>query len=256
MKTPRRLYASLLSLLLLFSGSIFFASTAKADSLEVLGGVVTWPDKMYLPDGCSSFAFQYRNGTGVGLLLLGFIISDPFGRKVEDQSEIGIDPNKSGTWNVQMCSFDFKNGLGPYTIKVFVKDYSSTQREVQKEIYFLPIPNSTGSGSGLSPAPTVTVTATPAPAPTVTVTATPAPAPTVTVTATPAPAPTVTVTATPAPAPTVTVTATPAPAPTVYVTKPSDKNLADLVTSLKSQVNLLNAKVKRICTIKPKPKGC
>jgi hypothetical protein len=220
---------------LLFSGSIFFASTAKADSLEVLGGVVTWPDKMYLPDGCSSFAFQYRNGTGVRLLLLGFIITDPFGRKVEEQSQIGIDPDRSGTWNVQMCSFDFKNGLGPYIIKVFVKDFSSTQREVQKEIYFLPIPNSTGSGSsgsGLSPAPTVTVTATPAPAPTVTVTATPAPAPTV------------------------TVTATPAPAPTVYVTNPSDKNLSDLVTSLQSQVKLLNAKVKRICSVKPKPKGC
>jgi hypothetical protein len=74
------------------------------------------------------------------------------------------------------------------------------------------------------------------------------------VTATPAPAPTVTVTATPAPAPTVTVTAT--PAPTVYVTNPSDKNLTDLVTSLKSQVNLLNAKLKKICAVKPKPRNC
>ena len=63
-------------------------------------------------------------------------------------------------------------------------------------------------------------------------------------------------TLTPAPAPTVTVTATPAPASTVYITNPSDKNLADLVTSLKSQVKLLNAKVKRICSVKPKPKGC
>ena len=70
------------------------------------------------------------------------------------------------------------------------------------------------------------------------------------------PAPTVAVTAYPAPAPTVTVTASPAPAPTVYITNPSDKNLADLVTSLKSQVSLLNAKVKRICSVKPKPKGC
>jgi hypothetical protein len=209
---------------------------------------------MYLPDGCSSIAFQYRNSTGVRLLQLGFIISDPFGRKVEEQSEIGIDPNKSGTWNVQMCSFDFKNGLGPYAIKVFVKDYSSTQREVQKEIYFLPIPNSTGSGSsgsGLNPAPTVTVTAKPAPAPTVTVTATPAPAPTVTVTATPAPAPTV------------TVTATPAPAPTVYTVNPADQSLADMVKTLTNvvrsqtgQLSTLNAKLKKICSAKPKPKGC
>ena len=69
-------------------------------------------------------------------------------------------------------------------------------------------------------------------------------------TATPAP------TATLKPAPTVTVTATPAPAPTVTVTNPADKTLTDLVTSLKGQVSLLNAKVKKICSAKPKPKGC
>ena len=201
----------LLSLILLFTGSVFVSSAARADSLEVLGGVVTWPDKMYLPDKCSSFSFQYRNNTGVRLLLLGFIITDPFGRKVEEEAEIGIDPNKSGTWNPQMCASDFKNGLGPYSIKVYVKDYNSTQREVQKEIYFLPIPNSTGSGSsGLGSSP----------------------------------------------APTVTITATPAPAPTVYVTNPADQTLKDLINSLKAQVTLLNAKLKKICAAKPKPKGC
>ena len=63
-------------------------------------------------------------------------------------------------------------------------------------------------------------------------------------------------TATPTPAPTVTVTATPAPAATVYVTNPSDKTLTDLVTSLKAQLTLLNAKLKKICSVKPKPKGC
>jgi hypothetical protein len=220
----------LLSLILLFTGSVFVSTAARADSLDVLGGVVTWPDKMYLPDGCSSFAFQYRNNTGVELLQLGFIISDPFGRSVERESQIGIGPNKSGTWNVQMCSFDFKNGLGPYIIKVFVSDYSSTQREVQKEIYFLPIPNSAGSGSsgsGLNPVPTVTVTAKPAPAPTV------------------------------------TVTATPAPAPTVYTVNPADQSLADMVKTLTNvvrsqtgQLSTLNAKLKKICSAKPKPKGC
>jgi hypothetical protein len=95
------------------------------------------------------------------------------------------------------------------------------------------------------------------------VTAKPAPAPTVTVTATPAPAPTVTVTATPAPAPTVTVTATPAPAPTVYTVNPADQSLADMVKTLTNvvrsqtgQLSTLNAKLKKICSAKPKPKGC
>ena len=63
-------------------------------------------------------------------------------------------------------------------------------------------------------------------------------------------------TASTTPAPTVTVTATPAPAQTVYVSNPADKTLTDLVTSLKAQVSLLNAKVKKICSVKPKPKGC
>jgi hypothetical protein len=70
------------------------------------------------------------------------------------------------------------------------------------------------------------------------------------------PSPTASVKATPAPAPTVTVTATPAPAATVYLTNPSDKTLSDLVALLKNQVNKLNAKVKKICAVKPKPKGC
>lgn len=214
MKFFPKIYTLLLSLIVLFTGSVFVTTAARADSLEVLGGVVTWPDKMYLPDGCSSFSFQYRNSTGIRLLLLGVIITDPFGRKVEEVSEIGIDPNKSGTWNPQMCASDFKNGLGPYIIKVFVKDYGSTQREVQKEIFFLRIPNS------ISPAPTVTITVTPAPAPTV------------------------------------TVTATPAAAAPIYITNPADQTLSDLVASLKRQLGLLNAKVKKICSSKPKPKGC
>lgn len=65
-----------------------------------------------------------------------------------------------------------------------------------------------------------------------------------------------TATPTPAPTVTVTVTATPAPAATVYVTNPSDKTLTDLVASLKAQLTLLNAKLKKICSVKPKPKGC
>jgi hypothetical protein len=170
-KIAMKFKVALASVSLILGVSVFVAPSSRADSLEVLGGVVTWPDKMYLPDGCSNFSFQYKNNTGVRLLQLGFIIIDPFGRKVEDDSEIGIEPNKSGTWNRQICSHDFKNGLGPYVMKVFVEDYSSTQRETTKEIFFVAIPGTgTGGTSGLNPtpAPTVTVTARPAPAPTVT----------------------------------------------------------------------------------------
>ena len=60
-----------------------------------------------------------------------------------------------------------------------------------------------------------------------------------------------------------TVTATPAPAPTVYVTNPVDKlavetlqRLELLVGSQKSQISLLEKKLKKVCAVKPKPKGC
>ena len=68
--------------------------------------------------------------------------------------------------------------------------------------------------------------------------------------------PTPTKSALPSPTPTVTVKATPSPAATVYIPNPADQTLTDLVTSLKGQVGLLNAKIKKICNAKPKPKGC
>jgi hypothetical protein len=245
-------------LVMSFGISLVGSVESQADSLTVLGGTVTWPDKMYDPtnsSGCTNVGFGYENGTGIRLLQLGFVLADPFGRKVAGYSKVGIDPNKSGTWNIQICSLP--NGLGPYEMTVFVEDYSSTQRQITKEIYFLEIPAATPK-----PTPTVTITKTPAPAPTVTVTATPAPAPTVTVTATPAPAPTVTVTATPAPAPTVTVTATPAPAPTVTITAtpaPDTSKIVSLEDALKgaqSQIKSLKSKLTKICSAKPKPKSC
>jgi hypothetical protein len=193
----------LVSLSLILGVGIIAMPSARADSLDVLGGVVSWSDKMYLPDGCSSFSFQYKNNTGVELLQLGFVLTDPYGRAVENASEVGIAPGKSGTWNQQMCYFDFKNSIGPYVMKVFVKDYNSTQREAEKEIFFLAIPGSSASSSsGLNPTPT------------------------------------------------------PTPAPTVYITNPADLELASVLAKLNAQVNTLKGKLKKICSFKPKPKGC
>jgi len=220
MKTLRM---ALVALLIAFT-SIFATSFANAGELEVLGAKLSWSDTMYKAEAvCGNYAFNYVNGSGVQLMQLGYILSDPYGRIVSQNSEVGIKPNISGTWNQQICRSQFTNGVGPYSIKLFAKDLASTQREATRDIYFLDLP-----------------------------TATPTPTPTVTVTATPAPAPTVTVTAKPSPAPTVTVTATPAPAPTTF----PDKKLTALVTSLNSQIKLLTAKVKKICVVKPKPKGC
>lgn len=197
MKTLR---LALVSLLIVIT-SVFATSSASAGELTVLGAKLSWSDKMYMSDGCSRYDFEYTNSTGVELRTLGFELNDPFGRNLANDIEIGIKPNKSGTWNSQICRSAFTNGVGPYIIKLTVKDYSSTQRQDTKEIYFLPLPTAT-------------------------------------------------------PAPTVTVTAKPEPAPTVFVTNPADQTLSTLVLTLTGQVNALNAKLKKICSTKPKPKGC
>jgi hypothetical protein len=65
-----------------------------------------------------------------------------------------------------------------------------------------------------------------------------------------------TASAKPTPTPTRTVTATPSPTPTVYVTNPADANLRGEILLLKAEIIALNLKLKKICSAKPKPKGC
>jgi len=60
----------------------------------------------------------------------------------------------------------------------------------------------------------------------------------------------------PTPTPARTVTATPSPTPTVYVTNPADANLRGEILLLKAEIIALNLKLKKICSAKPKPKGC
>ena len=75
-------------------------------------------------------------------------------------------------------------------------------------------------------------------------------------TPTPTSTPRVTITASPAPAPTVTVTARPSPASTVYVSNPVDEELRTLVSNLNAEVSQLKKRLKKICGVKPKPRGC
>ncbi len=211
--------------LMVFASTAIMSQRADAAELDVLGGKLTWSDKMYKSDSCSRYDFVYSNQTGIRLLSLGMELNDPYGRNLVDKSQIGIDPNTSGTWNLQICSRSFTNGLGPYIVKLIVKDYYSTQRQATKEIMFLEIPGTT------SPTPTVTVTAAPVPAPTVTVTAAPVPAPTV------------------------TVTASAAPIVDPYFKNEATRLQAELA-SLRSTFVAMKAKLDKICRVKPKPKFC
>lgn len=49
---------------------------------------------------------------------------------------------------------------------------------------------------------------------------------------------------------------TPSPVPTIYLTNPADKELSALIKSKTSELNSLTSKLKKICAVKPKPKGC
>lgn len=74
---------------------------------------------------------------------------------------------------------------------------------------------------------------------------------------TPAPTPTPTVkTPEPTPTPTVTITAAPSPAQTVYLTNPIDIDLQSKYIALQSKYSTLQSKLAKVCSAKPKPKGC
>lgn len=191
--------------------NFIFSNTAKADQLNVLGGIVSWPDKMYVATGCSRYQIDYQNSTGVELLQLAYRLTDPYGRVLAWDQQVGIKPGISGNWDSQICSYAFTNGNGPYTISVTVKDYAGTAKTMSKEIYFLTAPNA-------KPTPSVT--------------------------------------SLPSPAPTVTITATPAPAQTIYVTNPSDVDLQSKYIALQAKYSTLQLKLSKICSVKPKPKGC
>ena len=127
----------ILSLLL---STLTGTATSFAGELNILGSKISWSEKMYISDNCSRYDFTYSNETGIRLLQIGFELNDPYGRNLISNAQVGIDSGKSGTWNMQICSKQFTNGLGPYVIKGIVKEYGSNQRQETREIYFLPLP--------------------------------------------------------------------------------------------------------------------
>jgi hypothetical protein len=123
---------------LMVAGSLIGLSTpAQASSLNVMGGTVTWdPATLYEPTGCSSFNFNYNNGTGLRLLQLEFQVKSKFGDSVIRESQIGIPAGTSGQWRVQVCRSDLIDGLGPYRTELTIEDYNGTSRMVTGSLAF------------------------------------------------------------------------------------------------------------------------
>jgi hypothetical protein len=232
MKTLRLFFV----LLLIATTTTFAISTATAGQIKESGVTISWDDaSLFAPVACSQFSFDViMDETIFGVDLT---IKNKFGDIVADSAGVSA----SGKIALKVC---IESDL---TDTILVADVLN--QDIALSTYEKPL-------TFISRTAIPTATPTPSPTPTVTVTATPAPAPTVTVTAKPSPAPTVTVTATPVPAPTVTVTATPVPAPTVYVNNPADQALITSEKALKKQISVLTAKLKKICSVKPKPKNC
>ena len=193
---------------------------AQADTTPTLsksGVTLSFPNPIYTLSTYASVVANYENKSGFSLGSLRYEVTDKFGTVVAGSG--------SGAYHV-------KDGTsGTIVLNWFAYEFDKTTAPYTISLVF-----SYEYGSGKSD---VIVSSPFEFTPRVAVL--------------PTPIPTVTVTATPAPAPTVTVTANAGQIET-YLTQ-----LESLKTELsksKSDLKVLTAKLKKICAVKPKPKGC
>ena len=108
-----------------------------ANHLDVNGATLDWqPDSFWAPAACSQFQFAYRNGTGIRLLTLKLDILSQFGDTIAWETEIGVDPDSSGTWSEQICATQLSDGLGPYRVRLSIEDYNGQSRSAESQIAF------------------------------------------------------------------------------------------------------------------------
>ena len=150
----RRIASVLAGLLIVGGVPLLHAPAAQAGQLDVLGVTVTWQDTMYRPtSGCSVFYFDYAYNIGFRLLSIDFDILDPYNQRLGWDSAIGVNNGVRGTWDIQLCSFEFDNGNGPYTFRLTIEDYENSTRSVETSFMFSERPTTPGSPSGVSAIP-------------------------------------------------------------------------------------------------------
>lgn len=165
--TSFRTPLAVLAALALLGGIAVPTASANAATLNVENVTVTWDEAtFYAPDGCSSFAFDYANNIGFELLTLRMLITDQYGSVIDRESEIGVKSGASGRWDVQICSFELTNGLGPYQVQLNIQDYNSVSRFSTLPLTFIARPAAPSTSTPTTPSiststtPTVTTTAT------------------------------------------------------------------------------------------------
>lgn len=205
--------------LLIASTSIFTVSAKAADSSVVLSCVTfNWPDSIYRPlsGGNVSFGMSFQNNCTYDVLQAKYMLVDKFGTEVTSDSVVGLKRGVTSNQNQTWSDFYLVRGTEPFTLKFLVENYSSLGVSNPAPVS---VPFKFTERTG----------------------------------AVPTPVPTVTVTAKPLPAPTVTVTAQPVQAITDWAAMETLK--AELAIA-KNDLKAVNAKLKKICSVKPKPKGC
>jgi len=202
-----------------------FVSPASAETTPTLtknGITLSLSKPVFEIASSTSVSANYTNNSGFELSSLGYQVTDRFGSVVNFNSPqaYNVANGSSGTIVKTWYAYEFDKAVAPLTITMIAK-YSFLSGK-SDEIVSLPFEF----------VPRVAVL--------------------------PTPMPTVTVTAKPLPAPTVTVTATPLPTSAVgAVTAWAEmETLKAQVAIARNDLRALQAKLKKICAVKPKPKGC
>jgi len=204
--------------LLIATTSLFAVSAKAADSSMTLSGVtLSWPSVIYKVESVSIVTFTVKNNSGYDLLSAKYDLVDRFGTSVAYDSALSVVKGGTTTMNSIWLDAFISKSAAPYKLQFAIQFYSSTGLGTPAPIS---VPFEFADRSGAPPVLSAT------------------------------PAPTVTVTATPAPAPTVTVAAKSTFSD--FDVQSLNAKLANAIIDLKK----VNAKLKKICSAKPKPKGC
>lgn len=214
-----------LSICLAFS-LVFFGYSAKANTTPTLtknGITLSFANPVYTILSSTSVSTTYTNNSGFELSSLGYQVTDRFGSVVNFNSPqaYNVANGSSGTIVRTWYAYEFDKAVAPLTITMIAKySYLSGKSD---EIVSTPFQFAPRVAIAPTPTPTVTVTVTPAP--------------------------------------TVVATRKPTDEEAVLLVQLSELKIRlerseATVKSLQSVMTKATQKLVKICSAKPKPKGC
>lgn len=205
---------------LIFLALGVFVTPASADTTPTLtksGVTLSFPSPVYEVISATSVITNYTNNSGYELSSLSYELTDKFGTIVAGTTSSAYNVKNGSSGNLKDTWFSFEI------------DKSAPPYKITMKISYL---FGSGKSDEFISAPFEFMPR---------------------VANLPTPTPTVTATYTPLPVPTVTITSKPVQSITAWATLESLK--AELAIA-KNDLNAVKAKLTKICSTKPKPKGC